>query len=523
MINNKNYFNQYGLSDDISIYYSKILFWFRNMIKYLEVIIPKKITNSKLEVVIVCLYYKYYKKKYKENLILFSMLSNYSLRKILRKIDIIISNEELKELYNILLYYDDSINVDAEYEEISFSDKPKISLKNLNIEKIKNEFSNKIKLNFSSQLKINEYYNNITYYYPKDFFKQDNFLYIFWFYNFYILDYIDEYNDNKFKEIIPTELLEFNKLAYDIFKGEINKLDDNTILNNDFKEILIIGYKLLEGIEKVNDKNSLYFSEGIDLIKKSNKHDHEQKVDISLDSIYKIKKYFNDYSNKNKSWDCINKKMEILEKSKEHYIFENAKSEFERRLNNINIDSDKIKEKERFEFLKDEIYKIEILIRNKGNIQEIETGIKDLEKKIIQIRKSEEIQKAEKNELSQILKTKTEEPSTHCKILYNYSKLYSIIDELKNIKIPYIFLNRVGIFEKLIQMRIFHAYYDIIFSECKNNENVTNEIIDIFKHLANSYLINNIIINKLENKFNIYIDNLIRINGNIIKDIGAWR
>ena len=65
MINNKNYFNQYGLSDDISIYYSKILFWFRNMIKYLEVIIPKKITNSKLEVVIVCLYYKYYKKKYK--------------------------------------------------------------------------------------------------------------------------------------------------------------------------------------------------------------------------------------------------------------------------------------------------------------------------------------------------------------------------------------------------------------------------------------------------------------------------
>ena len=299
MMNNKNYFNQYGLPENKSIYYSKILFWFRNMIKYLEAIIPKKINNSKLENIIVCLYYKHYKKKYKENLILFLMLSNHSLRRILRKIDIIISNEKIKELYNILLFYDDPISVDIEYEEIIFSNQ-KISLKNLNIGGVKKNLINEIKPNFSRQLKIEEYYNNISYFYPKDFFKQENLLYIFWFYNFYIFDYIDEYNDDKFKEIIPTELLDFNELIYNIFKGEIDKLDDNTILNNDFKEIVKLGYKLLEGIEKVNDKNKMIFSEGIDLIKKSNKHDNEQKVDISLDSIYKIKKYFNEYSKKKK-------------------------------------------------------------------------------------------------------------------------------------------------------------------------------------------------------------------------------
>ena len=123
MKNNKNYFIQYGLDERKSIFFSRRLFYFRNMIKYLEVIIPKNITNTILDNIIVSLYYKYYIKAYKnENLTLFKMLSNKSIRPILQKIDLYIPNDKIKKLYDILLFYkeNDSMVIDIDKEEFTF-------------------------------------------------------------------------------------------------------------------------------------------------------------------------------------------------------------------------------------------------------------------------------------------------------------------------------------------------------------------------------------------------------------------
>ena len=146
------------------------------MINSFEDIIPKKISVQYLKSAIFCLIYKSYEKEYEEaNWIFFKMLSNQSLRPFLRKIDLKFSKKRsIKELYDILLFYNGEIIF--ENEEVIIPNKLSISLNNIDkeIEKIKKELKNDIEQNFSLTIEIkkNFYKNYITYYYPKEFYEE---------------------------------------------------------------------------------------------------------------------------------------------------------------------------------------------------------------------------------------------------------------------------------------------------------------------------------------------------------------
>ena len=305
------------------ILFARILYWFRNMINYFEDIIPKKVPIINLESSIIFMYYQYYKKIYKKKdiIIIFLMLSNNYLRELLRKIGLKLPNNSNKilynTLYNILLFYDNEINIDIENEEIIIPNKRKISLKDidkLDINEIKKEFDFKEKDNFLNVIELKDkfYKKYIIYYYPKELYKEENLLQIFWFFNFFIRKYV---NDNDFQKIIPSELNEFN-LVIDYILREYKKT-----INNNFNHIIKLSYKLLEGIEEVKE-DEINFSDGLDLFKDSNKED---KVDIALETITKIKNYLKEYMNNKELWTSINNKIKMLEKSKENYKFDYKK------------------------------------------------------------------------------------------------------------------------------------------------------------------------------------------------------
>ena len=113
------------------------------------------------------------------------------------------------------------------------------------------------------------------------------------------------------------------------------------------------------------------------------------------------------------------------------------------------------------------------------------------------------------------------EPSHSANILKIYSNLLYIIDEFKNTTIPYYFLAGVNKFDSLIDINIYDAYHSLLFNECKENKKVTEEILEIFKHLANSYLISNVVKNKIEDEFCNFLSGLLQLKDNIVRDIGS--
>ena len=117
---NKDFFTQYELKDNEANEYSRILFWFRNMIN--EDLIPKKIDVLNLEKLIICIFFRYYRNLYENNKIIsiFKMLENKPLRTLLKKINLECpkNKENIKKLYDILLFYDDIIKVDEKKKKL---------------------------------------------------------------------------------------------------------------------------------------------------------------------------------------------------------------------------------------------------------------------------------------------------------------------------------------------------------------------------------------------------------------------
>ncbi len=213
-------------------------------------------------------------------------------------------------------------------------------------------------------------------------------------------------------------------------------------------------------------------------------------------------------------------KIKMLEKTKENLKFNNVKGEFEKKLYKIQYFIHK-NENEKFKFLEKELKEIRQLIEYKDNTNKIENEIKNLEKKIIQMKKSQEIDEIEENNLSQILTKKNPKSSKFAIILKTYSRLCAIKDEFKNINKNHIFLNRVAKFEKLRKLRILEAYNELLFEECENNAKVSENTIEIFSHLANSYIISNIVKNEFEEIFYNYINEIMMIKEDKINDIGS--
>ena len=531
---NKDFFMQYNIIEKNAIEYSRTLTWFKNMINYFEDIIPKTISILDLEISIFSIYYKHYKKKLKElnkakyekKLIPFLLLSNKSLRQITKRIKFPKKEfNESYELYNILKYYNGEIDLDISKEEIKISNEIIISLNSkIKLKEIKEKLNIKENEIFSKDLNKDKKY--IIYYYPKKYYKEETLLQIYFFYNFFIRDYI---KDKEVESIIPKELYEFNMVIDYFLRENRNNIENKCIWDNNynFKDIIKLGYKLLEAIRKVK-KNKIKFEDGIDLFKKENNNKlnevNEENVNIILEKIDIIKKYFNNQ----KLWSSIDDKKKILEDKKEQFFFENAKNEFEKNLKKLKLKYTKIIRDESYKFLEEDIKSIENKIKEKDNPEDIDKDVKSLENKLFQIKKSQEHEQIEisENNISKILTSKSSKSSDYVNILYTYSKLFSIIEEFKKINLINLFINRIFKFQNLIKKEhfdidILYAYKEQIFSECENGSPVSQKIIEIFEHLANSYLISKVIKNDFEDKYMEYINKMMAMQEEIIKDIGS--
>ena len=513
---NKEFFHKYKIEENQSIIYEKDLIWFKNMIYYFNEIIPERIPILDLEGIIFSLYYKYFKQFYQgkfekqkfKKFYPFLILSNNILREKAKKYDFYNTNCWEKELYNVLKYYDDIIDFDIDKEQIyikkydfnvSLNEKKKIKFE---------EIKEKLEINSSeTSSKIIDKKKYIKYYYPIQYYKEENLLKIFFFFNLFIIDYID---DNELKKILPDELYYFNEMMNSFLKENKNYIDQDKKLfwgnTYNFINIIKTGYKLLDSIKKIK-KEKIIFSHGIDLLKSLEVN--EDNVNIIIDKIDIIKKYVNNEM----LWPSINDKYKILEEKKKEFIIKNEKDEL---ITNINLLKSKFKtvlEDENYKFLKKDIKQI----KNQLELKKLENDLLIIE---------ESLKRKETEENKMYVDQKQKKTSKHINILYTYSQLFSIIEEFKNINLAPVFINRVVKFQKLIKeeepkIDILSAYKEQIFSSCEQNSPVSKKMINIFEHLANSYLISEVVKNNLENNFNQYLVDMMDIKENIIKDIDS--
>ena len=507
----KNYFLKYNKNDKLAEKYKRILIYFKNMMFYFEKkIIPKEISVLDLENSIYAIYYKYYKKIYKgkdekelKNYFPFLLLSNKNLKKNLRdkikNLEINFSNNKLGELYKNLKLYDKEINFDINTKEIDIKNILKAKIKNIDIKNLKRL------LNIPNNVVHSKNYFDdkiIIYYYPNSFYKEENLIQIFFFFNLFIGDYIEE---EEIKAIIPNDLYEFNTLVKSYF-------NENTIYSNngeknifkkkfDFEDILVKGYKLLYTISNVQ-RDNINFNGGNNLFGKNNAKIKEENIDIVLETIDMIKQYLNI----EKLPASIEEKYKILEERKKQFIFDREKNELKRNLIDLQTKYKDILIDETYEVLNQEIEDIKSDLDNQN--YKNEEKIKDIENKLEKIKKSKEFNEENPKDLR-----REKNISIFAKIWYNYSKLLSIIEEFKNINLDAKFLNKVYKFQSLLKKEnsnilLFAVYKKRIFSECKDKSFVSTSTIKIFNHIANSYLISKIVKNHLENSF---LDNLEKV------------
>ena len=217
----------------------------------------------------------------------------------------------------------------------------------------------------------------------------------------------------------------------------------------------------------------------------------------------------------------MDSKYKILEEKKNEFIIVNEKNEFEKNLKKIHNYYNKFLIDPNYTFLNKEIEQIKKLIKNNGNRNDIEKSFERINDKLFKIKTIEEQKNTEEN-----LKVNFTKYSKHAEILFIFSKLNSIIEEFKTIKIKTIFLNRVIKFQKLIrkhypEIDILSAYKNKIFSECEKESFVSQEMIDIFQHIANAYLLSDIVKNNLQNEFEEYVNKILRIDKKTINEIHA--
>ena len=506
---NKEFFSQYKINEDLSIIYINDLIWFKNMIFYFDAIVPEKISVLNLEGAIIYIYYKYFKKLYVEKLgkkaflkiFPFIIISSDILKEKAKKFEFYNMDKKQKELFNILKYYDDKIEIDIDKKMINI---PKYDFSiYLNEEELIDikTIKEKLKIQYcDTDYKIFEIKKNIIYYYPKEYYDKQNLFKIFFFFNIFLEDYIDQ---KELQKILPKELNEFNLVMNLFLKENKNYMenDKKTIwdIPYNFKGIIKIGYELLEAIKKIK-KERLFI--GIELFS-SNELD-EENVNKAIEIIEIIKKYIND----EKSWSSINEKYKILDEKKRKFIFKNEQNELKQKIKLFEDKYRNILNDDNYLFLKEEIKKV-------TNQEEF----KNLEKKLLQILKSLE----QKENIKDMVK-ENQISNVYIKILYTYSKLNSIIEEFKNINSITFLINRVINFQKLMKKEeqkidILSAYKEQIFSSCQKDTFVSEKIIEIFKHMANSYLVCEVIKNNIEDKFYEYLKQMMKVEEKIINDI----
>ena len=525
---NKEFFLKYNIKETLSEKYAKILIRSKNLIYYFNDIIPQKISILEFEKSIIAIYYKYYKKEYEnqiktyenfENYFPFLLLANSSLKIIMKKWNFPNLNKNLKELYNILKYYNGSIEVNIIKKEI-YIERYMLTIplnKNVdihNIDQIITIENNEII--YEIDFYVNEIDEIIIYYYPKQFYNEENILQLIFFFDVFIKELLI---DIEIKKIFPDELSNYNfAINYYLNRNKFfNDMGQKTISYRkyNFIDIIKIGYQLFEVTSEIR-KDSIKLKSGINLIDDNTMNDNEKKISKVIKYIELINKYLND----EKLHASMKNKYEILQNKRKGFIIQKKKSQLMEDFNNFKNTYENILSNNDYKFLTEESKKIEEQINNNNdNNKEIKKNIEILKNKLLKVQNSQIQNEKEDNRKSENIFI-----NKSGNILYTYSKLYSIIEEFKNIKLSTIFINRVIKFQKLIKqyqkkIDIISGYKEKIFSECENEQFVSQETIEIFQHMANAYLISEVVKNNLEEKFNIYIDNIFNLNAENINEI----
>ena len=513
--------------------YERCIIWFKNIIKNFDDIIPFKINILNLEKFYLKQFYNYYSKVNPEDKnkwinIHFKMIENNSLKKILKHIDISFNKEyKKKEIYTSLITYDDKnnnkfhVHYDKKGIEIEINQK-KLDLENdTNIEELQKLLKENQKEDnqFHYLDKIDDYRNiHSTYYYPEDFYDNKNILKIFWFYQVFLkLFYSVE--DKEISQILPKELYSLNKNF-----GQIIKKKDE--IWEIMKPNLIKGYKLLEGLRKINERESynkvLEFTNGIDLFSEGKE---EANINNALIYLKTIQKFINENNDK-KDFQEFSNKINILEQRKRFFTDQKSMKKYEEQLEKIKENYYKLENLEYYKFLEDyfDLIKKEIEKLNNEDDEDKKKKIKEklenlrneLQNFVQKLINSQKINKVKENSIqSEIMIWKNiKQISESINLLFDYSRLNSIIEKIEIIKENSLFLNEISLFSKIIKKEVLFnkKFGKKIFKQCESNKNVEEYIIKLLKKLSNSYLICKIVKNNLQDIFFEEINNILNCN-----------
>ena len=500
--------------------YAEKMYNFRNMLNLFNDLIPSEIDIGSLEEKIIFLFYKYYFRPEKKKInIYFDMLSHKSLRPLLRKYEIKFpENEKAEKLFNNLLNFENEIEVKKENEEIiiTLEKYGKMYLNNISIKSL-NDSKIYVKKNLDHQPKknINEFnYLDFSYDYPSIFYNDKNLCKIFWFLRRFIIEKNIQIDD--IKDIISPEIYYFNEGINRIISK--NESNEGKEICGDIKHNIELGYKFFEGIRDIKE-NDIKFNEGLNLFKNGDEID---KIEFALNVYNDFEKFF--YNNNSKKlWDEIKKKIDnkinILEKKKKNIISQNKKKLFEEKYKELqskfiifehyfaNIDC-------KFSNLEQNILNFDKSNDNINIGNEIEVSISELEKNINDLEKYNK--KMGENKSSSkiiIFEQSNEPPSINANILYNYSRLCSIIEKMEmninnsfeeNLLFQFNIITKIQYLDRRIKGKL----------KCKNeNIKITPELIEFFKRTSNYYLIKEIS-NKKD--FINYCENIVLLKYDII-------
>jgi len=543
--NSKEYFLQFGDLDYEAEKNANKLYWFRNAMNGFHFLIPENVSTIDLKLSIISIYYNYYLNKYtqlestikekisKDTYIHLKMLENMELRKILRKYYFSILEKNIRNLFNILVYYKQPIYIEigcisaSKELTIEIGDKiiirfnEKIYFLNnpYDIQTLKNEL-NIDNINYRYDKSIdNENYANayMDYIIPtKLYLNNNNNLVegkIFWFYKLFAKKYLVH-------NIINNGMLcEFNDAIEYILRLKIfNTKNTEKIWNCELEGILCKGYQLIYFLKylenslwneyKKNEEKKVIIIEFINkimMIKNSSSlfiacESRNKVIEIIINIINMIKNYFNKYEIS--IWGnmdifintCTSYMNEEMLKEK----FEKEKIEYAKQLNNIKNKIDNIcnsKNKYKFKSLYESIEKLMTKL-NEKEINEIKDNINNIEKMVnmYKIANENNIVTLKKSQIFGSINNNYNYRNEYSKILEKYSKLCNIINIMKTSNYQQLFINNMFRFCDISSLESFNEVYNDSFSkECLNGEPVSNILLSELKHLANSLLISDII------------------------------
>jgi len=570
----KKFFLQLCDSDYDAEDYANRVYWFTNVIKGFNFLVPETISTKSLELSIISIYYNYYLEEYnklesndketisKDIYIHLKMLENRKLREILCKYELTILDESIFNVFKILVHYDKPISVvigESANEELTIEIHKNLVVKynekeyfwnNSNdiksLKKILGLDDNIINRIYNESISRNNYANKYIDYIIPICLKNDNIANggnIFWFYKLYAQKYL------KRKIINNNMLCEFNDAIEDLLKiYTYNSKNKDGIWNSELEDILNKGYQLIYSLEFLrnslwdnnNDKKEIInqFIKRIMNVKKLSKLfiSCETKTKIIETLIYlinMIRDYFNKYGIV--IWSnldlLINDFKSYLDSEKLKKRYEIKKIGYAKQLNKIKNELDNqcnANNKNKFIPLYKDIENLKDRL-NEEDEEIIEEEIKDLEiRKNMYIKIVNEyiVETINKSKILSSHKYNYNYLNNFSEVLKKYSRLNDIIFEMKKTSTQKLFIKHMFNFCDISNLENFiDIYKDSLINQCQNNECVTDDLTTELKHLSNSLFIIDIINIFGNSEYKDYLDFIKKIlnnNLNCIRNIGNY-